>query len=204
MYGPAHSIPSSLCWLCVRTSTTLATVHRASPVCHSQSLEFSASPGFVLNVGCFDLMFSGHTAFCVVAAFFTCNRPGLSVPAQAAVSALAAAGCVANVLVGDHFTADCLVGAYVSLLLCLLYRHRFKSSFRPARPTQGRLVDIGMGDRRRVETNGKGEGDGLHEDVQGDDPMDVDEEQLSGEVDAVDLQHLLSRVNKLRLHEGDG
>ncbi len=114
--------------LLMRASTTLTTVHRASPVCHALSLESAANPGFVLNTGCFDLMFSGHTAFCVLAAFFVCHRPELGWAAQCLVAVVAAAGSVSNVLVGDHFTADCLVGAHIALLACCLYRHRFKST----------------------------------------------------------------------------
>ena len=115
--------------LLMRSSTTLATVHRASPVCHALSLESSSNPGFVLNTGCFDLMFSGHTAFCVLAAFFVCHRPELGWMGQSMIAVLAAAGSVSNVVVGDHFTADCLVGAHIALLACCLFRQRFKESF---------------------------------------------------------------------------
>ena len=115
--------------LLMRSSTVLATVHRASPVCHALSLESWANPGFVLNNGCFDLMFSGHTAFCVLAAFFVCRRPELGWLWQTVVAALAAAGSVSNVLVGDHFTADCLVAAHIALLVGCLFRHKFKHTF---------------------------------------------------------------------------
>ena len=112
--------------LLMRSSTTLATVHRASPVCHALSLESAANPGFVLNTGCFDLMFSGHTAFCVLAAFYTCQRTELGWLARLLVALLAVAGSVSNVLVGDHFTADMLVGAHIALLVCCLFRQHFQ------------------------------------------------------------------------------
>ena len=120
--------------LMMRSSTTLATVHRASPVCHALSLESSTNPGFVLNTGCFDLMFSGHTAFCALASFFVCHRPELAWPVQLLVAVLAAAGSVSNVLVGDHFTADCLVGAHIAVLVCCLFRQRFKLTFAATSP----------------------------------------------------------------------
>ena len=115
--------------LLMRSSTTLATVHRASPVCHALSLESSVNPGFVLNTGCFDLMFSGHTAFCVLAAFFICHRPELGWMGQGLTAMLAAVGSVSNVMVGDHFTADCLVAAHIAVLVCCLFRQQFKGTF---------------------------------------------------------------------------
>ena len=118
--------------LLMRSTTTLATVHRASPVCHALSLESSSQPGFVLNNGCFDLMFSGHTAFVVMSAFFISLRPELGWPGQALIAVLAACGSVANVVVGDHFTADCLVAAHIAILVCCLFRHRFQHTLRAA------------------------------------------------------------------------
>ena len=115
--------------LLMRSTTTLATVHRASPVCHALSLESSSNPGFVLNTGCFDLMFSGHTAFCVLAAFFVCMRPEMSWPGQALIALLSVAGGVSNVVAGDHFTADCLVAAHLAILVACLFRNKFNQSF---------------------------------------------------------------------------
>jgi hypothetical protein len=184
-------------------STTLATVHRASPVCHSQSLEFSANPGFVLNTGCYDLMYSGHSAFCVVCAFFVCCHPSVGVALQAVVSVVAAAGCIANVLVGDHFTADCLIGAYISLLLCILYRTRFKASFKRPRTVRG-VTQLGQKLGREEVKGGSGSGE-MMEDVGGDgeedgSAMEVDE----GEgVEELQLQSLLTRVRKWKLQEGE-
>ena len=199
-----------MCPILFSMSTTLATVHRASPVCHSQSLQFSANPGFVLNTGCFDLMFSGHTAFCVVCAFFVCCHPRVGIPLQAAVSVVAAAGCVANVLVGDHFTADCLIGAYISILLCLLYRGRFKASFRRAsvrrrvRETRGRMgkgeVRGGSGGGERMEDVEEEQEEGDEEDTDGS-AMEVDEGE--GSVEELQLQSLLSRVKRWKLQEGE-
>ena len=118
--------------LFMRASTTLATTHRASPVCHALSLHHSDdNPGFLLNTGCWDLMFSGHSAFCALAAFFTLSAPSLPQLLRPVTLVLAVMGCAANVLVGDHFTADCLVAVYVTLPLCCLFRARWQRSFSP-------------------------------------------------------------------------
>ena len=96
-----------------------------------------------------------------------------------------------------------LVGGYVALLVCLLYRTRYKRSFTAPRAVHGRRLEVGVGESRRVEVDASGKGKAAA--VPEDDPMDVDdEEEQSGEAEAVDLQHLLSRVNKLKLHEADG
>ena len=58
--------------LLMRSSTTLATVHRASPVCHSQSLEFAANPGFVLNTSATDQPHR-RTAALTCATFALCS-----------------------------------------------------------------------------------------------------------------------------------
>ena len=153
-------------------------------------------------------MFSGHTAFCVVCAFFLCMRPRVGAVWQAVVGSVAAGGCVANVLVGDHFTADTLVGAYVAVLVCLLYRRRFTRTFSSTRRGHGGEprgqclddADLVKTFEVTVDNDATTPAEPVRDNGE---PMDVDEEP-SRESETQDLQHLLFRVKRWRLQEGDG
>jgi len=116
--------------LLLRWVISCATVYAGSARCVRQSLLHTSNAGFALNTGCFDLMFSGHASFSVLIGSFAAMTPGWSVATvKLPVLMFAVASAAVNVLVGDHFTADVLVGAYVGASIAALHRQQWRACF---------------------------------------------------------------------------
>jgi hypothetical protein len=116
--------------LLLRTVSVCVTILGASPRCQQEAaLMHADNAGFVLNTGCFDLMFSGHSSFAALvgAAAMWCGA--LSRPSKALVVLAALLAAVSNVLVGDHYSADVWVGVYVGASIAAMHRHDIRAAF---------------------------------------------------------------------------
>jgi hypothetical protein len=134
--------------LIMRTSTTVVTVHPvSSPFCtavasqiqrqqqeqqkDSNSAHHSQLPeqnnqeevvGFLLNTGCYDMMFSGHVSFSVLLTLFSLQAPNLPLILKSLSALFLAGSFVGNIAVGDHYSSDVLVGSYISFLVFMVFR----------------------------------------------------------------------------------
>lgn len=117
--------------LLLRTVSVCVTILGASPRCQQQAalLLHAHNAGFVLNSGCFDLMFSGHSSFAALVGAAALWSGALSRPAKVLVVVLALFAAVANVLVGDHYSADVWVGVYVGASIAAMHRQDIRAAF---------------------------------------------------------------------------
>jgi hypothetical protein len=115
--------------LALRCATSCATVYDASPRCRRHRLLQSANAGFLLNSGCFDLMFSGHASFSFLVGMFACLCPRWSKFAKFLALVAATTSAAANIAVGDHHTSDVLIGAYVGASMAALQAKKWADTF---------------------------------------------------------------------------
>src|SRR5690606_22076451 len=117
--------------LLMRATTVLSTIHqRPSPRCLEEILDPDPnnSFGLIFNTTCFDMMFSGHVSFSVLVALF-CNEAPFHLVLRMILGIVAFCSALANIIVGDHYTADVLVAMYISFLVFLLYRSPIAETF---------------------------------------------------------------------------
>jgi len=119
--------------LALRCLTSCATVYDASPRCRQQRLLQASNAGFLLNTGCFDLMFSGHASFSFLVGAFAWFCPHWSWTSKFCALVLATLSAAVNISVGDHHTADVLVGAYIGASMAALSRRKWRNTFRHER-----------------------------------------------------------------------
>eukprot|EP01062_Namystynia_karyoxenos_P048710 TRINITY_DN37192_c0_g1_i1.p1 TRINITY_DN37192_c0_g1~~TRINITY_DN37192_c0_g1_i1.p1 ORF type:complete len:228 (+),score=61.54 TRINITY_DN37192_c0_g1_i1:61-744(+) len=122
--------------LLMRSCTVVATT-QPSPIStcrelavHSDEVAYAQFPvhSLIVPVYCNDLMFSGHTATNVLAGMFALLSPA-PVVAKVFIAALLFAAAAVSVAVRDHYTADVLCAAYVSVLLPLARRRSLAAVF---------------------------------------------------------------------------
>jgi hypothetical protein len=115
--------------LALRCATSCATVYDASPRCRRHRLLQASNAGFLLNSGCFDLMFSGHASFSFLVGMFAYLCPRWSKFAKFLALIAATASAAANIAVGDHHTSDVLIGAYVGASMAALQAKKWADTF---------------------------------------------------------------------------
>jgi len=115
-----------ICML-LRGTCVIATIHLPSPRCMEQN-----SGGLLMNLGCYDMLFSGHTTLSVCVAL-TCTysaclpetpqeaqpgrKPHVPRPLLCLLWLLACGSVLCNLVSGDHYTVDILVASYLSFFV---------------------------------------------------------------------------------------
>jgi len=101
----------------LRATTTVSTVSLPSPRC-TQHLS-----GGLLNAGCYDMMFSGHTSFALLVAL--CSQAAFSHRLILAFKGILTALSILSILlVRDHYTADVLVAIYLTFFVFKFFERR--------------------------------------------------------------------------------
>lgn len=129
-FGTLYRRWMPFCWvlgivMLLRSASIYSTVHAVSPVIAKRIQagellsDIETTIGYMGNTSAFDMMFSGHTSICIICMLFCLTS---SAPVVLKLLALlgGSGGAAVQVLVGDHYTADVLVGFYTSLLVFLL------------------------------------------------------------------------------------
>lgn len=123
--------------LFLRTITIFSTVHSVSPVVAARLREgenvsmIKESIGYIANTNCFDMMFSGHASSDLTMALFAiyCLSAPFIVRALTIINGIF--GCVALIMVGDHYTSDILVAVYTTILVFFSFITRVRKNFDP-------------------------------------------------------------------------
>jgi hypothetical protein len=116
--------------LLLRSATIFSTVALVSPTVVERLLDgeqwsdIQGSIGFVANTNCFDMMFSGHASTGIVCALFVLTSHLPRVMRMLWV-ALGLFGAALQVLVGDHYTSDVVVGTYTATMVFLVHHLDF-------------------------------------------------------------------------------
>jgi len=85
--------------------------------------------GFMLNTGCFDLMFSGHVSVSLLLAFYWQGSPHYSWAVKLLGWFLLIASIAVNIMVGDHFTSDIIIASYITTLIYLVFRKHLHDTY---------------------------------------------------------------------------
>lgn len=121
------------CFLLFRTAPILATTKAVSPhalhrLAHGElPSSIATSLGFLANTNCFDMVVSGHAG--TGATFtFAILETSAPLPLRAAAVVIGAFNVVAQVMVGDHYSADVVLGVELAMLLHILFRMQLLSN----------------------------------------------------------------------------
>ena len=114
------------CVLLLRSAAIFSTVSMVSPVVAArlragESLDsIEGHVGFVANTNCFDMMFSGHASTSIVCACFIATSM-LPLALKLPMVLVAVFSAVLQVLVGDHYSNDVVVGCYTAAMVFALH-----------------------------------------------------------------------------------
>jgi hypothetical protein len=110
--------------LAMRMTTVCSTVSLRSHRCHNgKDGHFE-----IFNNFCHDLNMSGHVATEVLTTcFILASRLPLAL--RAISLCMGIAGPILTIMVGDHYTADCLFATYISILVFLVFRPQLHKAY---------------------------------------------------------------------------
>lgn len=114
-----------------RTISSLITIQRPSPRCSAHNLFHLDNAGWLLNSGCFDLMFSGHSSSSILSTIFIfATIPKQRIFLRGLILMFGLFSCIANIIIGDHYSNDVFIAVVLSYYVSIQHIDHYQNTFK--------------------------------------------------------------------------